>query len=322
MRRIASALLPAVALAAAMLLAAGPFDDRDLKSFKTEDIAKTLRFADPATPGELVIDNVFGPISVEGHAGRDIVLEARKIVYARDEARAKKAEEEVRLDITEKGNTVEAYVDGPFREETGGDVRLRGARRYFAHVDEASATNDRRGGGVHFHRDPGYKVFYGFTVKVPYGTDLVLSAVLDGQVEVRGVEGRFDVRNVNGRVRLLDVAGAGDARTVNGEVTVVFRRNPDGACLFKTVNGDVEVALPGAPSADFRVKTMHGEVYSDFDVTYLPKAPPIREERREERGKYVYRSDGAYGVRVGKGGPEIKLETLTGDILIAKRSKS
>ncbi len=144
----------------------------------------------------------------------------------------------------------------------------------------------------------------------------------DGSVEVRGVEGRFDVRDVNGKVLLVDVAGSGDARTVNGGVTVDFRRHPDGACLFKTVNGDVEVNFPGEPSADFRVKTMHGEAYTDFNVIYLPKAPPVREERREEDGKYVYRSDGGYGVRVGKGGPEIKLETLTGDILIAKRSKS
>ncbi len=273
--------------------------DRDMKSFKKEDILKTLKFADPGKTGEVVVDNVFGPITVEGYAGKDIVLEAKRIVYARDENRAKRAEEEVKLDITEKGNTVEIYVDGPFRDD-----------------------EERRSGNIRIRRDPGYKVYYGFTAKVPFKTDLVLSTVTDGDLEVRGVEGKFDVRNVNGKVRLSDVAGSGDARTVNGGVTVVFKRHPDGACLFKTINGDVEVDFPGEPSADFRVKTMHGEVYSDFDVTYLPKAPPVREERPEKGGKYVYRSEGYFGVRSGKGGPEIKLDTLTGDILIAKRSKS
>jgi len=246
------------------------------------------------------VDNVFGPITVEGYAGNNVVLEARKIVYARDEGRAKLAEEEVRLDLTEKGNSVEVYVDGPFRE----------------------TENERRERGIHIRRDPGYKVYYGFTVKVPFRTNLVLSTVTDGDIEVRGVEGKFDVRDVNGKVRLVDVAGSGDAQTVNGGVTVLFRSHPDGPCLFKTISGDVEVDFPGEPSADFRIKTMHGEVYSDFDVTYLPKAPPVREERREKGGKYVYRSEGYYGVRTGKGGPEIKLDTLTGDILIAKRSKS
>jgi len=293
---VAAALALALALGGAQRAWDG---DRDMKSFKKEDIVKTLKFADPTKPGEVIVDNLYGPITVEAAAGRDVVLEVRKIVYARDEARAAKAEEEVRLDITEKGNTVEAYVDGPFRE----------------------TEDERQGRGIHMHRDPGYKVYFGFTLKVPLRTNLVLHTVLDGDVEVRGVEGTFDVRNVNGQVRLVDAAGSGEAQTVNGGVTVVFRRHPDGPCFFKTINGDVEVDFPGEAAADFRFKTMHGEVYSDFDVTLLPKAAPVREERQERDGKFVYRSDAYIGVRAGKGGPEIKLETLNGDILIAKRSK-
>ena len=297
-------ILAAVAGLAVLAAAAGPAqsgwdNERDWKSFKTEDIRQTLKFADPSKPGEVAVDNVFGPVTIEGYAGAEVVLEARKIIYARDEARARKAEEEVTLDIGGQGNTIEIYVDGPFREDEG----------------------EERERGVRIRRDPGYRVYYGFTLKVPAKSSLVVSTVTDGDVEVRGVEGGFDVRNVNGQVRIVDAAAAGDARTVNGGVTVVFRREPGGACHFKTVNGDVEVGFPAAPSADFRIKTMHGEAYSDFDVTALPKAPPVREERREKGGKYVYRSDGAFGVRAGKGGPEIRLETLTGDILIAKRSK-
>jgi hypothetical protein len=270
----------------------------DMKPYRTATVAKTLRFADPAKTGELIVDNLCGPIAVEAYAGREVVLEAKKTVFARDEARAAKAEEEVRLDLSEKGNTVEAYVDGPFRDEEGPN-------------------------GIHTHRDPGYMVRYDFTVKVPARTDLVLKTVIDGDIEVRGVEGRFDVHNVTGRVRLVDAAGSGKAQTVANSVTVAFRRPPDGPCSLKSVSGDVEIDLPGEPSADFRFKTMNGEVYSDFDVTRLPNAAPVREERRPgDNAAYRYRSGGFTGVRAGKGGPEISLETLTGDILIAKRSKT
>jgi len=298
------ALAVAVAAAALTLTAVAAaqksWDGRHgMEPFQTETVARTLRFADPAKPGEVVVDNLSGPIKVEAHAGRDVVLEAKKTVYARDEARARKAEAEVKLDIAEKGQTIEAYVDGPFRESDDPGARRR----------------------VQMRRDPGYMVHYAFTLKVPARTDLVLATVLDGDIEVRGVEGTFDVRNVTGRVRLVDAAGSGDVQAVSGGVTVVFKRAPEGPCSFTTVSGDVEVGFPAAPSADFRIKTMHGQAYSDFDVTDLPKAPPVREERREKDGKYVYRSDGAYGVRAGRGGPEIRLETLTGDILIAKRSK-
>ncbi len=226
-----------LALALAAVLAAGAAQrawdrDHDMKSFKTEDIIKTLKFADPGKARELVVDNVFGPITVEAYAGTDVRLEAHKIIYARDEARAKAAEEEVKLDITEKGNTVEAYVDGPFRED----------------------ENERGGRGIHMRRDPGYRVYYGFTLKVPVRTNVVVSTVLDGDVEVRGVEGTFDVRNVNGKVRIVDAAGSGEAQTVNGGVTVVFRSHPDGPCLFKTINGDVEVDFPGSAVGRFPVQ--------------------------------------------------------------------
>jgi hypothetical protein len=295
----------ALGLAAAAALAAGPDQsrshlDRDLKAFRSETIAKTLAFADPGRPGELIVDNLCGPIKIEATAGRDVVLEAKKIVYARDEARAAKAEAEVRLDITAEGNTIEAYVDGPFREsETG-----------------------RRSRGLHMHNDdPGYLVYYGFTLKVPARTNTVLKTVIDGDIEVRGVEGVFDVHNVTNPVRLVDAAGSGEAESVSGGVTIAFRRHPDGACSFKSISGDVEVDFPGEASADFRFKTMTGEVYSDFEVTRLANAAPVREDRPGEGG-FVYRSDGFNGVRAGKGGPEIKLETLSGDILIAKKSKS
>ena len=76
-------------------------------------------------------------------------------------------------------------------------------------------------------------------------TNLVLNTVLDGDIEVRGVEGTFDVRNVNGQVRLIDAAGSGDAETVNGGVTVVFRRHPDGPCSFKIGQRRRRGGLPG-----------------------------------------------------------------------------
>jgi hypothetical protein len=294
-----------LSLAAAASVAAGAPQgrshlDQDMRSFRSETIAKTLAFADPAKPGRLVVDNLYGPIKVEAYEGREVVLEAKRIVYARDEARAAKAEAEVRLDITAKDNTVEAYVDGPFRE-TEAERRIRGIR---------------------MHDDPGYLVYYGFTVKVPARTNLVLTTVIDGDIDVRGVEGVFDVRNVTNPVRLVDAAGSGEAESVAGGVTVAFRRHPDGPCAFKSVSGDVEVDFPGEASADFRFKTMSGEIYSDFEVTRLPKAAPVRSDRPDQDGGYLYRSDGFNGVRAGKGGPEIKLETLSGDILIAKRSKS
>jgi hypothetical protein len=292
---ICLAFVPALALAT---LVAAPGADRDrLREYpvqKKEEIQKTLKFANTAKRGELVVDNVFGSVTVEGYAGADVLLVAHKTIYAKTEDKAALAQEEVRLDIQEKGRTVDIYVDGPFRD------------------------HDREGGrrGFHSWREPGYEVHFAFEVKVPFKTDIAVSTVTDGDVEVTGVEGEFDVHIVNGKLRLSDVAGSGTAQTVNGTLAAGFKAVPAGPCAFKTINGDLVLTLPENVSADFRLRTWNGQAYSDFAVTALPARLPVREE---SQGKFIYKSDRSFGVRTGKGGPEISLDTMNGDILIKKR---
>lgn len=274
-------------------LRVGHDDDHDLRRYaiqKTEEIKRTLSFPAGAAGRKVVLDNVWGGITVIGADVEAVELSAVRTDYAETGAAYEKARAEVTLDISEKDGAVDIYVDGPFRCDDG--------RRRF-----------RR------HRDPGYEVHYDFTLRVPRRVDLSVSTVTSGRVEVSGVEGTFDIGNVNGRVRLVDIAGRGSARTVNGRLDVGFRRPPAGDCDFKTVNGEVLLELPGEPSADFRLKTFNGEIFSDFPVSYLP-AKPATSTRRD--GKYVYKSDRSFGVRAGRGGPEIRLDTLNGDILIKK----
>ena len=293
-QRTAAIILGSIALASSLAFAQDLRHRKDYPVVKTEEIRKTLKFTDPAKPRELVVDNVFGPITVEGYAGSDVVLVAKRTVYAKSEDKAALAAQEVKLDIQEKGATVDIYVDGPFRE---------------------NEKTHRRGRAS--WRDPGYEVHYAFDLKVPLKTNVAVSTVTEGDVEVRGVDGEFDVHNVNGKVRLADVGGRGTAETVNGVLTVGFRTAPDGGCSFKTLNGDLVLTLPANPSADFKLSTFNGQVWSDFDVTRLPIPAPAR---KSEDGKFVYRSDRSFGVRAGKGGPEIALDTMNGDILIKKRT--
>jgi hypothetical protein len=285
--------LVVLALSVSVLSASAGTGGEEYPVQKKGIVEKTLKFADPTGPGEVIVDNVFGSIEVEGYDGRDVFLVAHKTIFAKDKDKAARAEEEVSLDIKEEGQTVDLYVDGPFRE------RYREKR------------------GIREWRDPGYRVHYHFKIKVPVRTDVSVSTVTEGDIEVRNVEGTFDVHNVNGRVRMSDVAGAGTAKTVNGEVTIGFRSVPNGECSFKTINGDLVITLPEKTSADFRLKTFNGEVYSDFPVSSLPAKPAVAEKKD---GKYVYRSDRFFGVRTGQGGPEILMDTMNGDILIKKRA--
>jgi len=196
----------------------------------------------------------------------------------------------VTLDIEEDGNTIDLYVNGPFR-------------------------NSEEQGDNHEHKHPGYAVHYDFTLLVPYQTSLTLKTVTEGDISVKNIEGNFHVNNVNGEIEMIDVSGSGDAHTVNGKVEVSFTKNPNSNCSFKTITGDVKINFQPDLSADFWLKTFTGDAFSDFPVSYLPSKPG-KEARKE--GKFVYKSNNITGLRIGKGGPEIKMDTMTGDILIEK----
>lgn len=273
-------------LAAARAMAHDTYRHDPYKLEKKDTLERVFRLAPAAQPPMVKVDNVIGSIAVSAAPGPQVRLTLKKTLRADTPEWLARAEKEVRLDVSEKDGLVELYVDGPFRHREG----------------------------RHDEENREYDAVYDFELQVPERCDLVLKTVTDGDVRVRGVTGSFTVRNVNGRVDLEGIAGSGSGQTVNGGVRASFRSAPGEPCSFKTVNGDVEVRLAPGQAADFKVKTFNGGVYSDLPVSYVPGGG---EKPRHEKGRFVYRSHGFQGVRVGKGGAEITLDTLNGDIVIA-----
>jgi hypothetical protein len=239
-------------------------------------------------PVRLVVDNVFGSIRVETHDVASVEFVATETIEARDDEARRRARDEVELRVDHTDDAVTLFVDGPFR--CGDDCHCRpfGLR---------------------------YVVRYDFVVQVPRSTEVELSTVNDGNIDVSGIRGDYDVRNVNGRIRMTRVTGSGDAATVNGAIEVVFDRNPAGPSSFTTVNGRLDTVFRPGLSADLALKTGNGDILTDFDVRPLPSEAP---RKREEDGTTVIETSRWTGVRVANGGPRLTFETLNGDIFIRR----
>jgi len=259
--------------------------DRDLNVRADEKIEKS--FAMPAGHRTLEIDNIWGSIEVVGTNSSQAQLTVSKSIRAESQAKLDQARKEVTLDITEQEGLLKLYVNGPFR----------------CHCDD----------GCGHRESEGYIVKMDFQIQVPRDIDIRIKTVNEGRVSVRDISGSFLVRNVNGDIQMRNVAGSGTARTVNGPVKVSFRQNPHEISDFQTINGAVELEFAQGLAADFRFKTFNGSIYSDFPVTALP----VRAVQEEHHGsKFVFHADRYTGVRIGSGGPEIKVENLNGDIRI------
>lgn len=243
----------------------------------------------------LEIENVNGPIRVVGDKVAAIRVTVTETFRADSAEKLEQGKREVRLDMTQQGSTARLYVDGPFRCNCG----------------------EGRRGSVNFRRNPGYKFHHAIEVRVPAGTALDLRTINEGEIRVDNVAGDFDIENINGGVTLEEMSGSGRAYALNGKLRATFRSNPKGNSYFGSLNGDVDVFFQPGLSADMWVKTFNGAIYSDFPYAALPA--PAAESRREG-GKFVYKTNRFTGVRVGQGGPEIKLDGFNGTIRVHQRA--
>jgi hypothetical protein len=262
----------------------------DLSVIENETIQRVFPIAKSVD-----VDNFDGSITVTGSSTQEIKVEIRKTIRARSAEKVQEAKREVQLEMAPHDDGVRIYVDGPFRCKCGdGSTNWRGSRFY------------------------GYEVSFDFTVQAPRDTNLRLRTVNRGNIRVENVTGTFDAENINGGLELLEVSGSGHAYALNRPVKVVFSRNPAAASDFGSLNGDVDITFRPGLSADLWMKTFNGHAYTDFDVSALPGRAGVREQRD---GKFVYKSNEFFGVRVGNGGPELKFDAFNGDIRIRNREK-
>ena len=279
MRRIAClALLPLLAFAQRY---------RDGDSWRFEDhetIRQSYNVASGSGPAKLLVDNISGFIHVTGGSGSTVQVSVERRTRAESNEAIASAKREVKLDMSQQGNTVRLYEDGPFRSNDGINYR-----------------------GDHYY---GYHVTFDYEIQVPHDIELVLHTVNEGDIVVKGTNGVFDVHGLNGGIEMHQVSGYGTVHTLNGKVNVSFTKNPEKETSFHTLNGTVDVHFKPGLDADLRVHTLNGGVYADFDVTTVP----IQGARNGD-GKFVYRSNNRdMSLRAGKGGPELNFHSLNGAI--------
>lgn len=256
-------------------------------------IRHTWTFADTAAPKEVKVDNIEGSITIAGERVPSVELVAERTIRAESREKIQEAQQKVKLDLTQDGNTVEAYVDAPWRCQNG--IRDRGWRYY------------------------GYRVRFDLELKVPLEAGVFLRTINDGEIKVQSINGSFDVENINGGVEMLEIGGSGRAYALNGPVKVVFSKNPQSECYLGSLNGAIDAFfLPGL-SADVRLKNFNGSIFSDFPVNFLPGGGQTQREQRG--GKFVYKTNDFFGVRVGNGGPEIKFDSFNGNICIHEKKQ-
>lgn len=263
------------------------------KVSEKETINRTVSFNTAAGTYVLSVQNIQGDVKVEGYNGDKVTLVAEKTISAQDKADAQKGMREVQLKTVASGDTVYVFLEAPFIYRKKGRMR--------------SMNIDRD--------DYDYDFQFDITIKVPRQTNLDVSTVNNGEVTVANTRGMVKASNVNGPIKITNIEGTTKANTVNGDVDVSYTKNPSADSDFRTINGKINVSFKPNLAADFTFKTMHGEFFSDFDDLKTLPAQTVKNTQSSRSGT-VYKVDNRQAMRLGKGGPTFRFETLNGNVYV------
>jgi hypothetical protein len=248
-----------------------------------------------STANTLSIYNLEGYIKVEGYSGDKVMIEVDETISARNDEQLEIGKKEFKLEFEQNKDSITAYIAEPYDS------------RPHQHWND---FDDRRNQ---------YRYKLEFTVKVPAITNLVVSTINNGHIDVKDVGGLLHINNVNGPITIANAKGTTHAHTVNGGVTVNYISNPPAESSFYTINGEIKVTYQPNLSADLQFKSMNGEFFTDFkDLDILPAK--IKKTHESNGATTTYKLGATSEVRIGAGGSSAKFETLNGNIYIKKQS--
>lgn len=190
----------------------------------------------------------------------------------------------------------------------------RTASRLTAEVSETSdglvvcvvrqnSDDECDGNGYHRHNDDDDNwgdASLNLEIRLPSNVQIDARSV-SGNVNVSGAQGDVRAEAVSGDIRLERLrATTIEAHSVSGEIAASIESlSGSGPLSFRSVSGDVKLELPRNFDADLSMSSVSGQLDSEFQMTLGNGGRTSR--RRIE-------------ARIGRGGRELNLTTVSGDV--------
>jgi DUF4097 and DUF4098 domain-containing protein YvlB len=213
-----------------------------------------------AADGRIALENINGAVHITAWDRNEVKVDAVK--RAHDEERLK--DMEIRVNASSSSISIETH----YRDR-----------------HEDSSENHQNPGSVEY------------TLTVPRKARLDEIKLINGSLEVAGVQGQVRASCINGRLTARALGGEARLATVNGKLDANFERALASVEL-SSVNGSIDLTLPSDAKASIEANTVSGGIDNDFGL----HANDHRFVGHDLRGE------------LGGGGTEIKLNNVNGTI--------
>ena len=275
----------------------------------TEKITREFTFEKKNNKNALIVANINGNISVEGYTGDKILVEVTKSISGKTQARLDKAKSDIKLGVLDLADTIVLYVDGLCggfgrREEKSGNHFHSGRNWDYQWNANCKGCNE----GVDYKMD--------FVIKVPAILNLDVSTINDGNINVEAVNGIVFASNVNGSIRLQELMSESAASTINGDLDIVYARNPIRDCRFYSLNGDINAWFQKGLAASMSFESFNGAFFTNIDRL---EPMPVKVEKTQAREGVKYKVNGNR-YQIGSGGAYLEFETFNGNVYLKEKT--
>ena len=217
--------------------------------------------------GHVSLENINGGVQIKVWDRAAVQLDAIKKAYRKD-----------RLD--------EAKIDVTATEE---NIRIK--------TDYPDGNQNFRSGEGRYNNP----AIVEYTLTIPRKAVLETIELVNGSLDIDGVEGDVKASSINGKVVARGLMGEAKLSTINGQLHATFTQLDESKPIsLGSVNGGVTLIIPSDSNASIRAGTVHGGIENDFGL-------------QVRHGEYVgHDLEG----QIGSGGPRIKIGNVNGSIKI------
>lgn len=218
--------------------------------------------------GRVSLENINGGVQIKVWDRAAVQLDAVKRAYRKERL------DEARIEVTATEENIRIKTEYPDRNQ-----------------------NFRSGEGR--YNNP---AIVEYTLTVPRKAALESIEVVNGSLDIDGVEGDVRASSINGKVNARGLMGEAKLSTINGPLQATFTQLVESKPIsLSSVNGSLVLIIPSDSNASVRAGTVHGGITNDFGL-------------QVRHGEYVgHNLEG----QIGTGGPRIKLDNVNGSIKIS-----
>jgi DUF4097 and DUF4098 domain-containing protein YvlB len=219
--------------------------------------------------GRVSIENINGGVRISVWDQNEVKVDAVKRAYTKERL------DEARIDVNATGDSVRIRTEYPDRNQSFSDGEQR--RHNPAAVE--------------------------YSLTIPRKARIDSADLVNGSLDIEGVEGDVKGACVNGQVKARGLTGDVKLSTVNGGVDVTITRLDESkSASLNSVNGSIVLTIPSDSNAQVKASTIHGAITNDFGL-------------RVNDGEYVGHE---LSGQIGNGGPRIRLNNVNGSITIKR----